>query len=158
IASALDILKQPEVDPAVAGKAIEVADRQLQHMTRLVDDLLDVSRIMRGKIELQKEQIELASVVARAVETVQPLIDREQHALTIELPPEPVWIEGDLVRLAQAVANLLSNAAKYTERGGRIQLSAEVDGKQLVLCVRDSGIGIDPATLPRLFEMFMQAA
>jgi signal transduction histidine kinase/ActR/RegA family two-component response regulator len=158
IASALDILKQPDVDLAVANKAVEVADRQVQHMTRLVDDLLDVSRIMRGKIELQKERVELASIVARAVETVQPLIDREQHALTIELPPEPVWIEGDLVRLAQAVANLLSNAAKYTEPGGKIQLSAEVDGKQLVLCVRDSGIGIDPATLPKLFEMFMQAA
>ncbi|HEY2414576.1 MAG TPA: ATP-binding protein [Pirellulaceae bacterium] len=158
IASALDILKQPEVDPAVAAKAIEVADRQVRHMTRLVDDLLDVSRIMRGKIELRKERVDLKSVVARAVETVQPLIDRERHALTIELPEDAVWIEADLVRLAQAVANLLSNAAKYTEAGGHIHLSALVENRQLVINVRDSGIGIDPATLPKLFEMFMQAA
>jgi signal transduction histidine kinase/ActR/RegA family two-component response regulator len=158
IASALDILKQPEVDPAVATKAIQVADRQVHQMTRLVDDLLDVSRIMRGKIELQKEQVELANVIARAVETVQPLIDRERHELTVELPEDAVWIEADLVRLAQAVANLLSNAAKYTEAGGHIYLSAVVENGQLVISVRDSGIGIDPATLPKLFEMFMQAA
>jgi len=158
IASALDILKQSDVDAAIATKAIEVADRQVQHMTRLVDDLLDVSRIMRGKIELRQERVELASVIQRAVETVQPLIERERHELTIHLPEETVWIEADLVRLAQAVANLLSNAAKYTEPGGRIELSAEVENEQLVICVRDSGIGIDPATLPRLFEMFMQAA
>jgi signal transduction histidine kinase/ActR/RegA family two-component response regulator len=158
IASALDILKQPEVDPAVAAKAVEVADRQIHQMTRLVDDLLDVSRIMRGKIELRKERVGLESVVERAVETVQPLIDRERHELTIELPEDTVWIEADLVRLAQAVANLLSNAAKYTEPGGQIHLNATAENGQLVICVRDSGIGIDPATLPKLFEMFMQAA
>jgi signal transduction histidine kinase/ActR/RegA family two-component response regulator len=158
IASALDILKQNDVDPAIATKAIEVADRQLHHMTRLVDDLLDVSRIMRGKIELRKERVELASILDRAVETVQPLIDRERHELTIGLPEDAVWIDADLVRLAQAVANLLSNAAKYTEPGGHIHLSAVVENGQLVISVRDSGIGIDPATLPKLFELFMQAA
>lgn len=157
IASALDILKQADVNPDVAAKAIEVADRQVHQMTRLVDDLLDVSRIMRGKIELRKERIELASIIERAVETVQPLIDRERHELTIELPENAVWVEADLVRLAQAVANLLGNAAKYTEPGGHIHLTAAVEAGQLVISVRDSGIGIDPLTLPKLFEMFVQA-
>lgn len=157
IASALDILNQPRLDPSIAKQARDTADRQLHHMTRLVDDLLDVSRIMRGKIELRKERVELAAVVQRAVETVQPLIDREGHQLTVELPERPVAIEADLVRLAQVLANLLGNAAKYTEAGGQIILSASVDGEQLVIRVRDSGIGIDAAFLPRLFDMFMQA-
>ena len=158
ISSALDILKQDGVDQATATKAIEVADRQVRHMTRLVDDLLDISRIMRGKIELRKERVELASIISRAVETVQPLIARERHELTVELPEGRVWIDADLVRLAQSVANLLSNAAKYTAPGGRIHLAAAVEGQQLIISVRDTGIGVDPQTLPKMFEMFMQAA
>jgi signal transduction histidine kinase/ActR/RegA family two-component response regulator len=157
IASALDILKQPRLDPSIAAQARDTADRQLQHMTRLIDDLLDVSRIMRGKIELQTQRVPLATIVERAIETVQPLIDREGHRLTVELPGRPVMIEADVVRLAQVLANLLSNAVKYTEAGGQIALSASLEGEELLLYVRDSGIGIDAESLPRLFDMFMQA-
>jgi CheY-like chemotaxis protein len=158
IASALDILKQPGVDDTTAAQAREVADRQLKHLTRLVDDLLDVSRIMRGKIELRREKVELAAIVARAVETARPLIDGARHSLTVSLPDEPVWLEADLVRLAQAVGNLLCNAAKYTEPGGTIDLTATCEGGEVAIRVRDSGIGIAPDVMPRLFEMFMQVA
>ncbi len=158
IASALDILKQPGLDSATAAEARDVADRQLKHLTRLVDDLLDVSRIMRGKIDLRKEKVELASMIARAVETARPLIDGARHQLTISLPDEPAWLEADLVRLAQAVGNLLCNAAKYTEPGGTIRLTATYEAGQVSISVRDSGIGIAPDVMPRLFEMFMQVA
>src|SRR5438067_2654121 len=154
IASALDILKQPGVDDATAAQARDVADRQLKHLTRLVDDLLDVSRIMRGKIELRKEKIELAAIVARAVETARPLIDGARHQLTVSLPPEPVWLDADLVRLAQAVGNLLCNAVKYTEPGGTINLTATCEADEVAIHVRDTGIGIAPEVMPRLFQMF----
>lgn len=157
IASALDILKQPRLDPAIATQARDTADRQLQHMTRLVDDLLDVSRIMRGKIELRKQRVPVATIVERAIETVQLLIDREGHQLSVELPEQPLCVECDLVRLAQVLSNLLSNAVKYTEAGGQITLSVMRQGDELLICVRDSGIGIDAESLPRLFDMFMQA-
>jgi CheY-like chemotaxis protein len=111
---------------------------------------------MRGKIELRKERVELAAVVARAVETVQPHIEAQDHELTIDLPPESLLLEADPIRLAQVLGNLLTNAAKYTEAHGRIQLSAERSGNQAVLRVRDSGIGIAPKMLPRIFELFVQ--
>src|SRR5262245_19418383 len=158
IASALDILKQPGVDTATAAKARDLADRQLKHLTRLVDDLLDVSRIMRGKIDLRKEKVELAVIVARAVETARPLIDGSRHRLEVSLPAEPVWLEADLVRLAQAVGNLLCNAAKYTEPDGTISVVASCDAKEVAIRVRDNGIGIAPEVMPRLFQMFMQVA
>jgi len=158
IASALEILKQSGIDAGMAAKARDVADRQLKHLTRLVDDLLDVSRIMRGKIELRKEKVELAAIVARAVETARPLIDGSRHQLDVSLPEEPVWLEADLVRLAQAVGNLLCNAAKYTEPGGAISLTATCEAGEVVICVRDTGIGIAPEVMPRLFQMFMQVA
>ena len=123
---------------------------------RLVDDLLDVSRVMRGKIELRRERVELATVVARAVETVQPLVDAQGHELSVRLPPESLPLDADPVRLAQVVGNLLTNAAKYTEPGGRIWLTAERDGDEAVLRVRDNGIGIAPDMLPRIFELFVQ--
>src|SRR5262249_33022679 len=135
----------------------DMMERQVQHLVRLVDDLLDVSRIMRGKIDLRKGPVELAAVVARAVETAQPLLDAQHHRLTVSLPEGPVRLEGDLVRLAQVVANLLNNAAKYTERGGRIWLTGERDGNEVVVRVRDTGIGIAPELLPHVFEPFVQA-
>src|SRR5207237_2196174 len=98
---------------------------------RLVDDLLDMSRIMRGKVELRKEPVELATVVARAVETVQPLVDGQQHRLSVVLPDQPVWLDADVVRLGQVLANLLSNAAKYTEPGGQIGLTAAIEEGQV---------------------------
>ena len=131
-------------------------ERQVHHLVRLVDDLLDVSRVMRGKIELRRERVELATVVARAVETVQPLMDAQGHQLSVRLPPESLLLDADPVRLAQVVGNLLTNAAKYTEPNGRIWLTAERDGDEAVLRVRDNGIGIAPDMLPRIFELFVQ--
>jgi signal transduction histidine kinase/CheY-like chemotaxis protein len=158
IGNALQILKLADIDAPTAAEARDIAERQLRYLTRLVDDLLDVSRIMRGKVELRKERVELGTIIDRAVETARPLIVSENHQLTIDLPDEPMWLEADVVRMAQVLANLLSNAAKYTEPGGRIGLSAAIEPGQIVILVRDTGIGIAPEALPRLFEMFMQVA
>ena len=121
-----------------------------------MDDLLDVSRVMRGKIELRREPVELATVVARAVETAQPLIEVQGHRLDIALPPESLLLDADPVRLAQVVGNLLTNSAKYTEPNGHIWLTARREGDQAVLRVRDDGIGIAPDMLPHVFELFVQ--
>jgi PAS domain S-box-containing protein len=155
--NALHILQLAGDDPGLTAQAREVMERQIEHLVRLVDDLLDVSRIMRGRIELRKEPVELATVVNRAVETSQPGIEAEGHELTVSLPPEPLWLDGDLVRLAQVVSNLLNNAVKYTERGGKICLTGGREGDGAVLRVRDTGIGIAPEVLPQIFDMFVQA-
>jgi two-component system CheB/CheR fusion protein len=155
--NALQIMKMPGVDDATLRHARDMMERQLQQMVRLVDDLLDVSRMMRDKIELRKQRVELATVITRAVETARPLIDSHHHALTVSLPSEPVWLDADLIRLAQVVSNLLFNAAKYTEDGGRISVSAARDGEEVVVRVKDTGIGIDAEMLPRLFRLFVQA-
>jgi PAS domain S-box-containing protein len=136
--------------------ARDVIDRQVQQMTRLVDDLLDVSRITRGKIELRKERIELVAVVKSAIEASRPLIEKQGHELTVLIPPEPIHLEADLTRLSQVLLNLLDNAAKYTDRGGRIWLTAERQNQQVLIRVKDTGIGIPPQMLPRIFEMFTQ--
>jgi CheY-like chemotaxis protein len=132
-------------------------ERQLAALVRLVDDLLDVSRITRGKVQLRPEPVELAEVVARAVETSTPLIQSRRHELKVSLPPGPVRLTADPTRLAQVLANLLNNAAKYTEEGGRIRLTAERQGGDAVVRVRDTGIGIPADVLPRVFELFAQA-
>jgi PAS domain S-box-containing protein len=133
ICNSLQILKMPRVDAAETQQLREMIDRQVQHLVRLVDDLLDVSRVMRGKIELRKESVELESVVTRAVETAQPLIAVQGHRLEIHLPTESVRLHGDPVRLAQVIGNLLMNAAKYTETNGHIWLTAEhLDGQALL--------------------------
>ena len=132
-------------------------ERQVQHMARLVDDLLDVSRITRGKIELRKEVVDLAAVVSRTVEAIRPLIEDRRHELTVDLPPEPVRLEADPTRLEQVLANLLNNAAKYTDHGGHIWLTAEQEGGEVVLRVRDTGIGIAGGHAARIFELFVQA-
>ena len=157
ISNSLHVLKLRGADPAILERARAVMERQLEHLVRLVDDLLDVSRIMRGKVELRREPVEIAMAVARAVETAQPALDAEGHELVLSLCPEPLWIDGDIVRLAQVIANLLNNAAKYTERGGRITLVAEAEEGAAVVRVRDSGIGIAPEMLSRIFDMFFQA-
>jgi signal transduction histidine kinase len=156
IRNALQILKMPRVDAGTAERSREMMERQVHHLVRLVDDLLDVSRVMRGKIELRRERVELATVVARAVETVQPLVDAQGHELAVSLPTESLPIDADPVRLAQVVGNLLTNAAKYTEPHGRIWLTAERENGTAVLRVRDTGIGIAPPMLPRVFELFVQ--
>ncbi|HWB11450.1 MAG TPA: ATP-binding protein [Pirellulales bacterium] len=157
ISNSLSVLKLPGADASIGRQAREMMERQVEHMVRLVDDLLDVSRIMRGKIELRREAVELAAVVARAVETSQPRLDAEGHRLTVLVASECLLLYGDLVRLAQVISNLLDNAAKYTERGGQIWLTAIREGNEAVVRVRDTGIGIAPAALPRLFDMFYQA-
>jgi signal transduction histidine kinase/DNA-binding response OmpR family regulator len=135
----------------------EMMDRQVQHLVRLVDDLLDLSRFTRGKIRLQKEPAELADVLARAVETCRPFIDQHRHRLTVTMAPEPLWVLGDAVRLAQVVGNLLNNAAKYTEEGGQIRLSAGSEAEEAVIRVRDTGMGIPAEMLGSVFELFTQA-
>jgi CheY-like chemotaxis protein len=136
--------------------ARNVIDRQVQHLVRLVDDLLDVSRITRGKIKLQMEPIDVATVVDRAVETCRPLLDARKHQLTISLPPEPLRVQGDAARLAQIMGNLLNNAAKFTEEGGHVWLTVAREGEEVVLRVRDTGIGIPPEMLSYIFDLFTQ--
>ena len=133
-----------------------VIDRQMQLMTTLIDDLLDISRIALGKLELRKERVALATVVQGAVETSRPLIDRLGHELVIALPPDPIPLGADLTRLAQVFVNLLNNAAKYSERGGRIRLTAERQGSDAVVSIKDTGIGIPADKLPHVFEMYTQ--
>lgn len=136
--------------------ATEVIDRQVHQMTRLVDDLLDVSRITRGKIELRKERVELATLLNSAVEASRPLIEKWGHELTVTAPVQPVYLDADLTRLAQVLSNLLNNAAKYMDHGGRIWLTAERQSDFVVIRVKDAGIGIPAEMLPRIFDMFTQ--
>ena len=136
---------------------IDVIGRQVKHLIRLVDDLLDVARISRGKIELHKQALDLATVVTQAVEVAKPLIDDRHHQLSIALPPEPVYADVDSARMVQVIANLLNNAAKYTEQAGQIDLSLTRDGNQAVISIRDNGVGIPAELLSQVFELFTQA-
>jgi PAS domain S-box-containing protein len=156
ICNALHLMKMPGAESAMVEEAREMMERQMHHLVRLVDDLLDVSRIIRGNIELRKERLDLAVAVARAVETAHPVIDAHGHELNVSLPEHPVFVEADLIRLAQIIANLLTNAAKYTNSAGRIWLTVEREDGHGVVRVRDSGIGIVPELLPRLFDVFFQ--
>ncbi len=156
ISNAVQLLQRAGLDARIAW-CLGVIERQTAHLTRLVDDLLDISRITRGIIELRMEPLNLANILSRAVETSRPVIDMRRHSFQMALPHEPVWVAGDLVRLTQVVSNLLTNAAKFTNEGGRIHLSAEDDGHDVVIRVRDSGRGIDPGTLSQLFDLFYQA-
>ena len=134
----------------------EVIERQTRHLIRLVDDLLDVSRITRGKVELRKEAVEVRDVLAKATEIASPLLEQRRHHFDVQAPPRGLRLEADEARVAQVVANLLTNAAKYTEPGGHISLAARRDGDQVVIEVRDDGIGIAPTLLPRIFDLFVQ--
>jgi len=136
--------------------ARDVIERQLQHMTRLIDDLLDVSRISRNKIELRRENVVLARILQGAVETSRPLIDSSSHQLSVTLPNEPLHLSADVTRLAQVFSNLLTNAAKYTPRGGRISMSAERRANDVFVTVKDNGVGIPRHMLDRIFDMFTQ--
>ena len=138
------------------ARMLDVIERQVGHLTRLVGDLLEVSRITRGEIALRKEALDLRAVVVRAVETAQPWIDERKHRLALERPPQPLTLAGDAMRLEQVFANLLHNAAKYTDPGGRIDVSLERQGDAAVVRVRDDGIGIQPELLPHVFELFTQ--
>ncbi|HUQ74050.1 MAG TPA: ATP-binding protein, partial [Burkholderiales bacterium] len=152
----VQILRLSAGKPELAEQARDMMERQLEHMVRLVDDLLDMSRISTGKIELRREWTELGAIVHSARESTAPLIERSGHALELALPAEPVYLEADPVRLAQVFCNLLNNAAKYTERGGRIELTAVRRDAQVEIIVRDNGVGIPADMLSRVFEMFTQ--
>ena len=136
--------------------ATDVTERQVNQLTRLVEELLDVARISQGKIALRLEAVDLCAIVAQAVETVRGLIDKRHHKLTLELPAQPLMLQGDFTRLSQVVANLLNNAAKYTEEQGEIALSLTTEGERAVIRIRDTGVGIDPELLPHVFELFEQ--
>jgi len=139
--------------------AVEVIERQTEHMVRLIDDLLDINRISRNALELRKETVELSSVIDAAIETSRPLVERNRQKLIVNLPSEPIYLQADSVRLAQVFSNLINNASKYSktsEAGGTIWLAAETSGTALSVTVRDAGIGIAPAVLPKVFEMFTQ--
>jgi PAS domain S-box-containing protein len=161
ICNSLHILRMAEGDAAVHEPLVEMMERQINHMVRLVDDLLELSRITRDKIELREERVELAAVIRNAVEASKPMIEAAQHWLAISVPAEPIILMADPVRLSQVFANLLNNAAKYTDREGQIWLTAQVrQGEsasgEVVVSVRDTGMGIAPEMLPRIFDMFAQ--
>src|SRR5579863_3374552 len=156
IHNAIELMRlKPLADPQL-NWARDVIARQLTSLTRLVDDLLDVSRITRGKINLTRQVVELEGLISRAVETVHPLFDEHRHQLTLELPEPGVRVFGDPTRLTQAIANVLGNAAKYTDAGGQILLSATVRGEHVEISIHDNGIGIRPEMLPHVFELFTQ--
>jgi signal transduction histidine kinase len=156
IRTALQLIRLAPDDRPRRERACDVMDRQIQQMVRLVDDLLDVSRITRGKIELRREGQELSAVIQRAVETSRPMIEAGGHELTVTFSREPIYLDSDPTRLAQVFSNLLNNAAKYTPRGGRISITAERDSSEAVVRVRDSGEGIPADMLTRIFDMFAQ--
>jgi signal transduction histidine kinase len=155
--NAVLLLKLASASPERTLMVREMIGRQVQHLVRLVDDLLDIGRIMRGKITLRSEPLELATVINQAVETIQPNIDEQSHVLVVSLPPEPLPVHGDPVRLTQVFGNLLHNAAKYTPAHGRIELVAERRGDEVVVTVRDNGVGISPDMQAKVFDLFVQA-
>jgi len=156
--NAVEIMRLREYSDRDLVWCRDVIERQVSLLTRLVDDLLDVSRITRGKINLQRQQVDLAAVVAAAVETSRPLIDARRHTLDVRMPERPLHVDGDIARLTQVVANLLNNSAKYQNDGGHIEIGVEKVGVEAVLHVTDRGLGIEPHRLPRIFELFSQEA
>jgi signal transduction histidine kinase/CheY-like chemotaxis protein len=156
VRSALSVLQLSQGDPNAVAAVLPMLQRQVDHMVRLVDDLLEVSRISGGKVELRPEAVELATALHGAVETCRPLLDARHHRLVLDLPGQILTVRADPVRLTQVIANLLNNAAKYTDQGGRIGLRIERDGSDALIVVEDNGRGIDAEMLPRIFELFTQ--
>jgi signal transduction histidine kinase len=157
IHNAMQLMRNPALPTAQLGWAREMIERQLGHLTRLIDDLLDVARITRGKINLAREPVALSTLVARSVETVQPLLTQKRHQLLVDVAREPLYIDGDPTRLIQIVGNILSNATKYTDAGGRIELWAGSRGEMIEIRIRDNGIGIAPELIVDVFNLFAQA-
>jgi PAS domain S-box-containing protein len=156
IRNGVQLLRLADGVTDLRGQTLDMIDRQAGHLVRLVDDLLDVSRITSGKMALQKNAVELSTVVASAVETCRPAIDAARHTLVLDLPTEPMLVHADFVRLAQVVSNLLNNAARYTASGGRIELRVKREGRDALISIADNGIGIAEEVLTRIFDMFMQ--
>jgi signal transduction histidine kinase/DNA-binding response OmpR family regulator len=157
ILNSIEVMRAFPSNPQKLEWARNIVDRQLRQLVRLVDDLLDVSRITRGKIHLKMGRVDVRSVIAAAVETSLPLIELYEHEFSIFEPPAPIWVNADVARLSQIISNLLNNAAKFTEKGGRISLQVETQGDQVLFLVRDSGIGIPQDMLANIFELFTQA-
>jgi signal transduction histidine kinase/DNA-binding response OmpR family regulator len=157
ILNVVHLLRHVEMKGPGFDQAHKVLDRQVRHLTRLVDDLLDVSRITRGKIDLRKERVELRALVDRVVESLHPLVEARELRLSVTFPPEPIHFEADPTRLEQILANLLNNAVKYTEPGGSIWLNAAWEHDEVKVAVKDTGIGISKELLPHVFDLFMQA-
>jgi CheY-like chemotaxis protein/PAS domain-containing protein len=155
ISNALQLLRLPEGRRRI-DSLLEMTGRQVKQMVRLVDDLMEVTRITRGKIDLRRVPVPLADILYSAVETSQPEVDRKRHRLTLTLPPDELVLDGDQVRLTQVFANLLNNAAKYTAPGGDLHLSARREGDDVVVVLRDNGKGIPAEQLPLIFDMFSQ--
>jgi signal transduction histidine kinase/CheY-like chemotaxis protein len=157
ITTAAQLLKQGRLDAKATRHASEIIARQAEHMTELVNDLLDVSRVTRGLVTLEKEELDIDAVVSSAVEQVRPLIEARHHALSVQLSDQPAHVMGDRTRLVQVVSNVLNNAAKYTPPGGSISLRVTAQAAQVEVVVRDSGVGIEPDMLPYIFDLFTQA-
>jgi PAS domain S-box-containing protein len=156
ILNALNILRHVRTTDPLIEQAGNIIARQVGTMVKLVDDLLDISRITKGKLRLTKEDVELRGVVNRAAETARPFIDARKHDFSVSLPTQPMWVKADPSRLEQCVVNLLNNAAKYTDAGGLIRVTVERDGSEAVIRVKDNGVGIDPEKLSQIFELFTQ--
>jgi PAS domain S-box-containing protein len=156
IVNATNVLRLMSKDYPALEQPLQIMERQSKHIRRLVDDLMDVAKISAGKVQLRKERVELATAVRNAVEATQPFIESRNHKLSISLPPEPIYLEADLIRLQQVIANLLTNAAKYTDAGGQITLSGTVQDDEIVVRIRDTGIGISAEMVPRIFDLFTQ--
>ena len=165
ISNAVQILRLQSNEDANQKQARSVIERQLGQLTRLIDDLMEVSRITTGRVHLRKERVAIGGIVERAVETAFPMMEKRGHELTVSVPAEPIWLDADAGRLEQVVVNLLTNAAKYTEEGGKIWLAVEASGErklpdvptECIIRVRDTGVGIAPGLLPRVFDLFTQA-
>ncbi len=156
ITNALEILRLEPSPSSTGRQARAILERQVTHMTRLIDDLLDVARISKGKIALRKERTDLTAILERAVEASRPYIEARQHTLVVNRPDSPTWLTADPARLEQALNNLLTNSAKYTLPGGRIWLTAQRSGNRAIVSVRDTGIGIAPGLLANVFDLFVQ--
>jgi signal transduction histidine kinase/ActR/RegA family two-component response regulator len=157
IQNVVQLMKKLGVSDSMVKWGRDVIDRQVDHLSRLVDDLLDVSHIVQGKISLEENILNVATVIDHAVEASRPVIEARAHALSVSVPDKPIWVRGDAVRLTQVISNLLNNAAKYTDVGGRIQLSTETTREWVTLRVQDNGIGIPPNVLPYVFDLFTRA-
>ena len=157
ITNAVHVLRLEDSGNPIQQKAKSIIERQMGQLARLVDDLLEVSRVITGGIQLRQQQLEIRGIVERAVESARPLIDRNKLQLAVTLPVEAIWLKGDPTRLEQVLVNLLNNAAKYTDEGGKIYITVRQEGNEVMLSVQDTGIGIAPELLPRIFDLFTQA-
>jgi len=156
VRNSLELLKWESNNPELLKQARETMERQIGHMVRLIDDLMDVSRISSNKLELKKERIELASIIHHAEEACQPYLERDKHEFVLNLPTEPIHLHGDPTRLAQVIGNLLTNACKYSEPGGNIALNVERQEAEVKISIKDTGIGIPSEMLNKVFDMFTQ--